>query len=173
MATTMITTTNAAIENRFLGSRLLAKPSDGQSLSILSFVAKTSRKIFRHAVGKPVDRSRVEQYAFNCKSSGLTWLPEKKKKTQIVDSKEVARIASLAKISLTPLEEDKYSRELSAILEYFRVMDRAEVEEIDSDRSAKVTNSFRGEEVVRTDPEPILGGVPEKRGRLVKAPRVF
>ncbi len=85
----------------------------------------------------------------------------------------MARIAGLAKLSLTQQEEERYSRELSIILEYFKVMDRANVGTVEPAQLTGVTNSFRGEQVIETDPEPILAGVPKRKGRFVKAPRVF
>ncbi len=100
---------------------------------------------------------------------------EKKKGEGVVISKaEVARIAELAHLSLGPREEERYSRELSAIVEYFRIIGRAELSNIaPMYHTTELTNVFRGEEVVPTDPAPILDGVPKRKGRLVRAPRVF
>ena len=93
---------------------------------------------------------------------------------EIVSREEVSRIAILAKLTLTPREKAAYSHELSAILDYFRIIDRVEDDGVPSSFSAtEVTNSFRDESVIVTDPEPILSGVPKRKGRYVKAPRVF
>ena len=100
-------------------------------------------------------------------------MPRNRRESQLVSIDEVARIASLAKLSLTPQEEEAYSRELSVILEYFKVLDKANVDKAPPAPHAGTTNSFRGEHVIKTDPEPILAGVPRRKGRFVKAPRVF
>jgi aspartyl-tRNA(Asn)/glutamyl-tRNA(Gln) amidotransferase subunit C len=100
-------------------------------------------------------------------------LPPNPRERQLVSREQVARIASLAKLSLSPKEEEMYSRELSVILQYFRVLDKAKVGRALPEHIMAVTNSFRGEEIIKTDPEPILAGVPKKKGRFVKAPRVF
>ena len=100
-------------------------------------------------------------------------MPRKHRESQLVSRDEVARIASLAKLSLTPQEEEAYSRELSLILGYFKVLDKANVDKAPPASPAGTTNSFRGEQVIKTDSEPILAGVPKRKGRFVKAPRVF
>ncbi len=93
---------------------------------------------------------------------------------ELISKEEMVRVASLAKLSLTPEEEERYRRELSAVLDYFRVIDGAPVEGITpSYRATDVSNVTRGDEVIPSHPEPILAGVPRKKGRLVKAPRVF
>ena len=100
-------------------------------------------------------------------------MPRNQRERQLVSREQVARIASLAKLSLSPKDEEMYSRELSVILQYFKVLDKAKVDTASPEHVATVTNSFRGEEIIKTDPEPILAGVPKKKGRFVKAPRVF
>ena len=84
----------------------------------------------------------------------------------------MARIAELAKIHLSQQEKEEYSTELSTILDYFNVIDS--VPDVPSAyvAAANVTNAFRDDQIVVTDPEPILAGVPERKGRFVKAPRV-
>ncbi len=100
-------------------------------------------------------------------------MPRNHREKQLVSREQVARIATLAKLSLSPQDEEKYSRELSVILEYFKVLDKANVDKASTAQISERANSFRGDEIIKTDPEPILAGVPKKKGRFVKAPRVF
>ncbi len=101
-------------------------------------------------------------------------MPRKRTAKELISKQEMARVASLAKLSLTPEEGERYRRELSAVLDYFRVIDGAPVERISpSYHATDLSNVARGDEVILSDPEPILAGVPRKKGRLVKAPRVF
>jgi aspartyl/glutamyl-tRNA(Asn/Gln) amidotransferase C subunit len=85
---------------------------------------------------------------------------------------DVRRLGALAKISLNSAEEEGLRKELSSILEYFHVVDKVEdgvvVDELKWDAV-----SLRRDEVGPSDPEGVLKGVPQRKGRFVKAPRVF
>jgi len=100
--------------------------------------------------------------------------PQKSVERRAISRDDVARMAKLAHLSLSVREEEAYTRELSAILEYFRVIDGAEVSDVTpAYYSTELTNVIRGNQVVVTDSAPILEGVPRRKGRFVRAPRVF
>jgi len=85
---------------------------------------------------------------------------------------DVRRLGALAKISTTATEEEGLRRELASILEYFHVVDQVgdgvTIDELKWDAA-----DLRHDEVGPSDPDGVLKGVPQRKGRLVKAPRVF
>ncbi len=85
---------------------------------------------------------------------------------------EIKRLGDLAKISITPAEEERLRTELSSILDYFKAVDKA-----GGDATVSVptqqAGSLRPDEVSPSDPDGVMNGVPQKKGRFVKAPRVF
>ena len=90
-----------------------------------------------------------------------------------VDARQVERLADLSRLSLAPHEAERLRGELSSILEYFAVLDRANLSKgIPLQGSA--ADSPRREDVIRpSNPDEILAGVPQRKGRYVRAPRVF
>lgn len=90
---------------------------------------------------------------------------------------EVRHIAELARLKLTPAEEEKYATELSAILSF--VGQLQEVSLTDTAPTAQVTglqNVWR-DDVVQTIDEAtrlkLLAQFPERRLDLLSAPAVF
>jgi len=61
--------------------------------------------------------------------------------------------------------------EFSSILEYFKVLDRLAVP-VEEGRTV-VPAGLRRDEVGPSDGDGLLKGVPRRKGRLVRAPRVF
>ncbi|MDA4113464.1 MAG: aspartyl/glutamyl-tRNA amidotransferase subunit C [Thaumarchaeota archaeon] len=89
-----------------------------------------------------------------------------------VSLEEVRRLASLSRLTMTRPEEERLREELSSILDYFRVVDGVSGH-IETGRLAEEAALLRPDEVRPSDPEGVLRGVPHKKGRLVRAPRVF
>jgi aspartyl-tRNA(Asn)/glutamyl-tRNA(Gln) amidotransferase subunit C len=91
-------------------------------------------------------------------------------KKAAVDLDQITRLSDLSRLSLSPSEAQRMERELSSVLEYFAVIDKAEVGDV-------APSTQRGEgrpDVVGPSPaDEILAGVPQKKGRLVRAPKVF
>ena len=111
--------------------------------------------------------------------------------TKGVDAHLVERLAGLARLSLDPHEAEKLQAELSSILEYFAALDSVvDLSKRDSREeegwrgggSSSSTNSsqvdattggMRDDQPAPSTAEPILEGVPQRKGRYVRAPRVF
>jgi Asp-tRNA(Asn)/Glu-tRNA(Gln) amidotransferase C subunit len=100
-----------------------------------------------------------------------------------VDVQRVERLAGLARLSLDPREAEKLRGELSSILEYFAALDRVDTSKRGSREEegsrgghqvdAATGGGTRDDEPAPCTPEPILEGVPQRKGRYVRAPRVF
>ena len=89
-----------------------------------------------------------------------------------VDLGQIKRLSELSKLSLSPPEAERMERELSSVLEYFGVIDRADAGSAVA-RTEKGVARGRPDEVASSMPDQILAGVPQKKGRLVRAPKVF
>jgi aspartyl/glutamyl-tRNA(Asn/Gln) amidotransferase C subunit len=89
-----------------------------------------------------------------------------------VSLEQVRRLATLSKLTLTRSEEEQMKDDLSSILTYFKVVDG--VAGVSSPSRLKTEAALlRADEVKASDPDGALRGVPRRKGRLVRAPRVF
>jgi aspartyl-tRNA(Asn)/glutamyl-tRNA(Gln) amidotransferase subunit C len=89
-----------------------------------------------------------------------------------VDARQVERLAELSRLNLGPQEAQRLRDELSSILEYFATLDRVDVSGTGPAQEAS-SGGLREDEVRPSTPEEILQGVPQRKGRYVRAPRVF
>ena len=90
-----------------------------------------------------------------------------------MDIPQVERLADLSRLSLAPKEAERLRGELSSILEYFAVLDKANLSK-ELPLQGPVPEGALREDVVRpSTPDEILAGVPQRKGRYVRAPRVF
>ena len=95
-----------------------------------------------------------------------------------ISRNEVRRIASLARLALTPEEEEKFAGELSSILGFVEKLNEA-----DTDGVIPMTGGTLVENVMRDDAvrDPVLEGkyaallsaVPEQKASWVKVKKVF
>jgi len=89
-----------------------------------------------------------------------------------VDARQVERLAELSRLSLSPKEAERLRGELSSILEYFAALDEVDVSNAGPPTEA-ASGGLRDDEVRPSAPDEILQGVPQRKGRYVRAPRVF
>ncbi len=88
---------------------------------------------------------------------------------------EVEKLARLARINLTPEEKEKFSEQISSILEYVK-----QIQEVDTSAVQNTVNQQASKNVWREDTvEPCqnvrdnIDQFPEKVGSLNKVPSVF
>jgi aspartyl/glutamyl-tRNA(Asn/Gln) amidotransferase C subunit len=94
-------------------------------------------------------------------------------KTPSVDLRQVERLADLSRLSLDPQEAERLRRELSSILGYFAALDKVDISKGIPPPESAFEGGLRQDLVKPSTPEDILQGVPQKKGRYVRAPRVF
>lgn len=100
-------------------------------------------------------------------------MPEKPAPSASVDARQVDRLADLSRLSLTPQEADRLRGELATILDYFAALKDVDLSAAPQEPSAEERPWEREDVVAPSTPDEVLKGVPEKRGRYVRAPRVF
>ena len=95
--------------------------------------------------------------------------------SSMISKTTLARLAKLARIELDPKEEEKFLKDLSEILDYFK-----QLEELDTAKIAPMTggtelkNIFRGDaERENTDRGAGVESFPETKNGLLKVPPVF
>jgi len=97
-----------------------------------------------------------------------------------IDKKQVEHIAKLARIGLNDEEKEKFSKELSQILDYFE-----KLKEVDTENVSPMAQATGIKNVLREDEEEkiekkdrdtrrkrILENVPEKEGEYIKVKSV-
>jgi aspartyl-tRNA(Asn)/glutamyl-tRNA(Gln) amidotransferase subunit C len=95
-----------------------------------------------------------------------------------IDQKDVRHIADLARIELTAAEEQKFEKELSAILEFVEKLNEA-----DTTNTEPMTGGNTIENIMRPDKQTdssleeksseLINATPEKMGGWVKVKAVF
>jgi aspartyl-tRNA(Asn)/glutamyl-tRNA(Gln) amidotransferase subunit C len=93
--------------------------------------------------------------------------------TASVDIGQVERLADLSRLSLSAQEKERLRGELSSILEYFVALDKVDVSKVGPAQGETQEGGMRGDVARPSTPDEILQGVPQRKGRLVRAPRVF
>lgn len=88
---------------------------------------------------------------------------------------EVLKIAKLARLELSPDEVEKYSTQLSAILDYVEKLNTLDVNGIEPTAHAVlVPTPFREDEVVQDQTtEKSLANAPDHEGTFFKVPKVL
>ncbi len=98
---------------------------------------------------------------------------QKAQKAPSVDLRQVERLADLSRLSLGKQEAERLRGELSSILEYFAALDKVDLSKASPTQDAALQGGLREDVVRPSTPEEILQGVPRKKERYVRAPRVF
>jgi len=96
----------------------------------------------------------------------------------VISKKDVHHIAHLARLALTPEEEDRFVGELSSILGFVEALNEADTEGIvPMTGGTTLENVMRDDAVVDTvlegKREQLLSAAPERREGWVKAKKVF
>ena len=96
---------------------------------------------------------------------------------KIISKQEVKKVADLARIEISPQEEEKFASELNSILGYFKDLSEVETNGQEKfDHYNLERNQFRPDEVV--DPtddekEKIRSQFPNRKGDLLKVKEVL
>jgi aspartyl-tRNA(Asn)/glutamyl-tRNA(Gln) amidotransferase subunit C len=88
---------------------------------------------------------------------------------------EVRRIAALARLRLTPKEEDRLTEQLDNILTYMEKLNRLDTTNVDPfTHAVNVSNRFR-EDIVTNEPnaEALLANAPERYTTFFKVPKIL
>jgi len=92
-----------------------------------------------------------------------------------IDREQVSKVAFLARLELTPEEEQQFTTQLGEILDYFE-----QLNELDTSQVAPMTRAIEISNITRPDqlePYPqrddILANAPEQEGDYFKVPKIM
>lgn len=98
-------------------------------------------------------------------------MPEDKK----LAKSDVEHVAQLARIDLRDAEKEKYTKELSQILNYVEELDKAPTENIESiEQISNLENIVRDDKIAESlSNEEALKNAPDKENGFIKTKKVF
>ena len=92
-----------------------------------------------------------------------------------IDREQVKKVAQLARLEITPEEEQQFTTQLSSILEYFE-----QLSELDTDEVAPTTRAIETSNITRPDElkpfpdkEDLLKEAPQQEGEYFKVPQIL
>lgn len=91
----------------------------------------------------------------------------------MLDRAQVQKVAHLARLQLTPEEEEKFTTQLSSILDYFELLSELDVTTVQpTTRAIEVSNVVRVDREQPYSREDILNGAPDREGEFFKVPKI-
>lgn len=91
----------------------------------------------------------------------------------MLDRAQVQKVAHLARLQLTPQEEEKFTTQLSSILDYFELLSELDVTGVQpTTRAIEVSNVMRVDREQPYSREDILNGAPDREGEFFKVPKI-
>ena len=96
-------------------------------------------------------------------------------KSSVLALEQVRHVARLARLTLSPPEEERYARQLGEILGYVQALEQVETSSIvPTAYAAQIPNPMRDDAVVPSlDPEAALANAPQRSGSAVAVPRII
>ncbi|MBD2296675.1 Asp-tRNA(Asn)/Glu-tRNA(Gln) amidotransferase subunit GatC [Anabaena sphaerica FACHB-251] len=93
----------------------------------------------------------------------------------MIDREQVHKVANLARLELTPDEEEIFTTQLGSILEYIEQLSELDVSNIlPTTRAIDVSNVTREDNLQPyPDREAILSSAPEQEGDFFKVPKIL
>ncbi|MEA5517277.1 Asp-tRNA(Asn)/Glu-tRNA(Gln) amidotransferase subunit GatC [Nodularia sp. UHCC 0506] len=93
----------------------------------------------------------------------------------MIDREQVHKVALLARLELTPEEEEKFTTQLGSILDYIEQLNEVDVSDVlPTTRAIDVSNVTRKDELQPyPEREAILNSAPEQEGEFFKVPKIM
>ncbi|MBD2361294.1 MULTISPECIES: Asp-tRNA(Asn)/Glu-tRNA(Gln) amidotransferase subunit GatC [unclassified Anabaena] len=93
----------------------------------------------------------------------------------MIDQEQVHKVALLARLELTPEEEEQFTTQLGSILDYVEQLSELDVSDVlPTTRAIDVSNVTREDELQPyADREAILNSAPEQEGEFFKVPKIM
>ncbi len=92
-----------------------------------------------------------------------------------IDNEQVRKVAHLARLELKPEEEEKFTTQLSSILEYFEQLSELDTETVPPTTRAIDVSNITRDDLLEPFPnrEEILSCAPEQDGDFFKVPKIM
>ncbi len=92
-----------------------------------------------------------------------------------ITKEEVKRVATLARLELSPEEEDLLTHQLDKIFQYMEKLDQLDTTTVEPlTQVGEITNAFREDRVVnRPATDPLLSNAPAREQNFIKVPKII
>jgi aspartyl-tRNA(Asn)/glutamyl-tRNA(Gln) amidotransferase subunit C len=93
----------------------------------------------------------------------------------MIDREQVRKVANLARLELTPTEEEEFTTQLGNILDYFEQLNELDTTGVEpTTRAIDVSNVTRSDQLQPCpDREIILEGAPEREEEFFRVPQIM
>jgi aspartyl-tRNA(Asn)/glutamyl-tRNA(Gln) amidotransferase subunit C len=93
----------------------------------------------------------------------------------IISREEVKKVAHLARLEITPEEEEAFTTQLSSILEYFQQLSELDTTDVPpTTRAINITNITRDDlQQVCLDRDMLLDAAPEREDDFFRVPQIL
>lgn len=93
----------------------------------------------------------------------------------MIDRQQVQKIAHLARLEITPEEEERFTTQLSSILEYFEQLSELDTKDVPpTTRAIEISNITRADRTIPYDGrEDLLQEAPEPEGDFFRVPQIL
>jgi aspartyl-tRNA(Asn)/glutamyl-tRNA(Gln) amidotransferase subunit C len=93
----------------------------------------------------------------------------------MIDQAQVRKVAHLARLELTPAEEEQFTTQLNDILEYFQQLSELNTDTVEpTTRAIDVSNVTRSDQREPfNDREELLESAPDREGEFFKVPQIM
>lgn len=93
----------------------------------------------------------------------------------MIDREQVHKVANLARLELTPEEEEQFTIQLGDILDYIQQMSELDVSNVaPTTRAIDVSNVMREDKLQPyADREAILKSAPQQEGEFFRVPKIM
>jgi aspartyl-tRNA(Asn)/glutamyl-tRNA(Gln) amidotransferase subunit C len=93
----------------------------------------------------------------------------------MLDREQVHKVAHLARLALTPAEEEQFTTQLGSILEYFEQLNELDTRDVPpTTRAIDVSNVVRPDTLQPyPDREAILDSAPDREGEFFRVPQIM
>ena len=93
----------------------------------------------------------------------------------MIDREQVQKVAHLARLDLTPEEEEKFTSQLSSILEYFEQLSELDTDDVPpTTRAIDISNITRRDELQPdVEREALLNEAPEREDDFFRVPQIL
>jgi aspartyl-tRNA(Asn)/glutamyl-tRNA(Gln) amidotransferase subunit C len=93
----------------------------------------------------------------------------------MIDRDQVRKVANLARLELTPEEEEQFTTQLGNILDYVQQLSELDVTDVaPTTRAIDVSNVTREDKLQPyADREAILNSAPQQEGEFFKVPKIM
>ncbi len=92
-----------------------------------------------------------------------------------ITKEEVKRVATLARLELSPEEEDLLTHQLDKIFQYMEKLDQLDTTTVEPlTQVGEITNAFREDRVVnRPATDALLSNAPARQQNFIKVPKII